>query len=329
MERTGAIQQEQAEPDSLGVYLGEIRNHPILTRRQEQVIFGDFSPEAEADELLGSSSFVWDMRHEDVGGWRQVFRDSETVRDVIISTNLRLVASVALRKYPSVEGADLLDLIQEGNEKGLVKAIENFDVERGFKFSTYAVFWIRKTMARYMAEHSTTIKVPIDVDVRLRKVERAIEEFFALSGREPSHEELVAIVGKDNCRKSVMDARERRIRSIASLDRPLDENSGGDSSTLMDFIDSSAVENESGDDSPFAGDGSVSEFLEELQRVLTEREFAVLRMRFGFDGQEPKYFKEVGRELGFSGEAARLNQISALDKLRRSHRVRKFGLNRN
>lgn len=292
---TGDSGQAQVEelsvPDSVGVddpvrmYLKEIGRIPLLTPEEE----------VEVAMKLGSPNE----------------EEREAAKRRLSESNLRLVVSIA-KKYAG-RGMQLLDLVQEGN-LGLIKAVDKFDYTRGFKFSTYATWWIRQAITRSIADQSRTIRIPVHMVESINKMVRTSRQLVQELGREPTNPELARGMGVS---ESKLNEIIRIAQEPVSLETPVGEE---DDTHLADFIPDEAM--------PAPSDAAMSsmmrEQLMEALDTLTPRERDVLRLRFGLLGEQPQTLEEVGRVFNVTRERIRQIEAKALRKLRHPTRSKKL-----
>jgi RNA polymerase primary sigma factor len=277
-----AAAPQETTTDALQLFLREAGRHDLLTAPQEV-------------ELA-----------------KKIERGDLQAKQQMIQSNLRLVVSIA-KNYRN-QGLPFLDLIQEGT-LGLIRAVEKFDWRRGFKFSTYATWWIRQAVARALADKARTIRMPVHIVERLQKMNRAERTLWTQLGREPTLEEIA-----DEASLPLQQALEVRAaaRASTSLDQPVGET---DDAVFGDFV---------------AGDGPLpeeevevslrSQALKEALEALTERERQVVVLRYGLADAEPKTLEEIGRRLGLTRERVRQIELDSLKRLASLREMEAVGL---
>jgi RNA polymerase primary sigma factor len=266
-----APQAQESTTDALQLFLREAGRHALLTAAQEV-------------ELA-----------------KKIERGDMAAKQLMIQSNLRLVVSIA-KNYRN-QGLPFLDLIQEGT-LGLIRAVEKFDWRRGFKFSTYATWWIRQAVARALADKARTIRMPVHIVERLQKMNRAERTLWTQLGREPTLEEIA-----EEASLPLQQAIEVRAaaRASTSLDQPVGD---AEDAVFGDFV---------------AGEGPLpeeqvelslrSQALKEALDALTDRERQVVVLRYGLSDAEPKTLEEIGRRLGLTRERVRQIELDSLKRL--------------
>ncbi len=300
--------------DPVRMYLREIGQVPLLVAQEEvdlakRIEAGVLAEERVAD--LNASGEIAQLDPAEKSRLRRTVRDGERAKAELTQANLRLVVSIAKRYLG--RGMQILDLIQEGN-LGLMRAVEKFDYTKGFKFSTYATWWIRQAITRAIADQARTIRIPVHMVESINKVHRHQRLLIQELEREPTIEELAT-------KTDLTPQRVREILRISqdplSLDSPVGDE---DDSHLADFIeDQHAVM-----PADVATANSLSEQIMSALDELSDREKEVVRLRFGLDGDQPQTLEEVGRQFGVTRERIRQIESKTLAKLRHPQRRQKL-----
>ena len=275
---------DQFVDDSVRLYLREIGKIPLLSNEEEV-----------------------DLAYRIVKGEKKA-------KDKMVEANMRLVVSIA-KRY-SGRGLDFLDLIQEGNT-GLLRAVEKFDPDKGFKFSTYATWWIRQAITRAIADQARTIRIPVHMVETINKVLRATRKLTNELNREPSVEEIAKEMGME---PEKVDYVMKIKQDIASLDATVGRDGDDEDSVLGDFIeDEGRVSPEDA-----AAAQMLKEQIAEILSSLSEREQKVVKLRFGIGGGRPHTLEEVGAEFSVTRERIRQIEAKALSKLRKHKDTKKL-----
>jgi RNA polymerase sigma factor (sigma-70 family) len=302
------LDREAATPDLVRLYLDEIGRAPLLDAATEVTLAQRIEAGLFAGHLL---SELGQRRAVKLQAARRVATsaeltalaaDGEAAKRVFIRANLRLVVSLA-RRY-SRSSLPLLDLIQEGNV-GLVRAVEKFDYTRGFKFSTYATWWIRQSIGRAIAEQSRVVRLPVHQVEKLSRLGRTRRELGTALGREPSDEEVAAEMDLPIEVVADLDA---ISRTPASLDALVGDSGA---TTLGDLVDANDASPEE-----LVVEQASRQQLSALIGALREREAAVIRARYGLEHGRRETYDEIGARLGLSRERVRQLEREALETLR-------------
>ena len=303
--------------DSTRLYLREIGQVALLTSADEVELAGAITDGNEAEAKLANLAASGGLDRADsaeVARLRRRQRRGDRARDRLTRANLRLVVSVA-KKFGG-RGLPLLDLFQEGN-LGLMRAVEKFDASKGFKFSTYATWWIRQAITRAIADQSRTIRIPVHKVDAMNRVLRVQRDLAQELEREPSHSEIGdrAVLDPDEVEKLLRLASEQD--NPLSLDSPMGNEQD---ISLADLVpDLRAIAPADAAARRLLGDAVLAS-LEDLD----ERERDVVRMRFGLDGEQPRTLEEVGRRFGVTRERVRQIEARTMAKLRHPHRSQKL-----
>ena len=296
--------------DPVRMYLKEIGKVPLLTGAHEVSLAKRI--EAGLDAAVQCEA-LGDLSSEQRASLRAVVRDGELAKAQLIEANLRLVVSIA-KRYVG-RGMALLDLIQEGN-LGLIRAVEKFDYTKGFKFSTYATWWIRQAITRAIADQGRTIRIPVHMVETMNKVMREQRQMLQELGREPTVEEIAIKV-------EMTPDRVREIQRLGQEPVSLETPVGEDDSFLGDFVeDPNATA-----PATAAARALLTAAIEEALEELNDRERQVVRLRFGLDDGQVRTLEEVGREFGVTRERIRQIESKTLAKLRhptRSNRLKDY-----
>ena len=285
LEATG---YDEVSDDSVKLYLREIGKIPLLSQEEEYEL---------AQKIIHGSA-----------------KEKKRAKDKMAESNMRLVVSIA-KRY-SGRGLDFLDLIQEGNT-GLLRAVEKFDPDKGFKFSTYATWWIRQAITRAIADQARTIRIPVHMVETINKVLRTQRRLTQDLNREPSTEEIAKAMGMEPEKiEYVMKIKQ----DIASLDASVGRDGDDDDSSLGDSIED--------EDRISPEDSAATQLLKEqiasILSTLSDREQKIIKMRFGIGGGKSHTLEEVGAEFSVTRERIRQIEAKALTKLRKNKDTKKL-----
>ncbi len=283
-----SVNYDEVADDSVKLYLREIGKIPLLSQEEEFEL---------AQKIINGNE-----------------KEKKRAKDKMAESNMRLVVSIA-KRY-SGRGLDFLDLIQEGNT-GLLRAVEKFDPDKGFKFSTYATWWIRQAITRAIADQARTIRIPVHMVETINKVLRTQRRLTQELNREPTTEEIGKAMDMDADKiEYVMKIKQ----DIASLDASVGRDGEDDDSSLGDFIEDE--ERVSPEDS--AATQLLKEQIAEILSTLTDREQKIIKMRFGIGGGKSHTLEEVGAEFSVTRERIRQIEAKALAKLRKNKDTKKL-----
>jgi RNA polymerase primary sigma factor len=296
--------------DPVRMYLQEIGRFPLLTPQQEVELAMQMESGMRSSEKLENEGGS-DLPVAERVILQRASRNADRARKRLVEANLRLVVSIA-KKYVG-RGLSLLDLIQEGN-LGLIRAVEKFDYRKGFKFSTYATWWIRQAVTRALADQARTIRVPVHMVETINKLARAQRTLMQELGREPTIAEIAQELELEP--KQVTELR-RIAQDPVSLETPLGEE---DDSTLGDFVEDTDAEVPV----EVASFKLLQEYLSLVLEGLNERERQVLIMRFGLADGKVKTLEEVGSHFKVTRERIRQIETKALAKLRQPARAKRL-----
>ena len=308
LEETFANASHAKINDPVKMYLKEIGQIPLLDPKEEPIIARQIQEGEQAKEDIKNP----DLSEEEKKKLAKIIADGEEAKQTLISSNLRLVVSIA-KKYVG-RGMLFLDLIQEGN-CGLIKAVEKFDYTKGFKFSTYATWWIRQSITRAIADQARTIRIPVHMVETINKLTRIQRQLVQDLGRDPMPEEIAEKM------ENISAEKVREIQKIAldpvSLETPIGEE---DDSHLGDFIEDK--DTLSPDD--YTNNQLLKDEINAVLQGLTEREEKVLRLRFGLLDGRTRTLEEVGKEFNVTRERIRQIEAKALRKLKNPNRCKRL-----
>ncbi len=307
LEQSFAAQSQAKINDPVKMYLKEIGQIPLLSPKEEPVIAKAIQDGMYAKEELTACQD--DTRIEEL---KQIIDKGQQAKQKLISANLRLVVSIA-KKYVG-RGMLFLDLIQEGN-CGLIKAVDKFDYTKGFKFSTYATWWIRQSITRSIADQARTIRIPVHMVETINKLTRIQRQLIQDLGRDPLPEEIAERMGNISAEKV------REIQKISldpvSLETPIGEE---DDSHLGDFIEDKITLSPG----EYTNNQLLKDEIDHALCGLTEREEKVLRLRFGLEDGRTRTLEEVGKEFNVTRERIRQIEAKALRKLKHPNRSKRL-----
>lgn len=295
--------------DTVGLYLKEMARVPLLNIEEEVDLAKRIERGKKAEHRLAKSN--GNISAKKRVELQEHVQDARAARDHLIKANTRLVVSIA-KRYMG-RGVPFLDLIQEGN-LGLMKAVEKFDYHRGYRFSTYATWWIRQTITRAIADQGRTIRVPVHMSDRIRRLYKIARQLEQDLGRKPTPEEIA----------SVMDVDSRKVQWMMrvswrplSLESPVGEE---EDTELGSFVEDESTPTPT----QSAYQNLLREKIEEVLSTLSPREARILRLRFGLHNGRPYTLEEVGQKFGLTRERIRQIEGKALRRLRHPRRSRQL-----
>ena len=296
--------QHDDEPDLVGQYLAQIGSTPLLTADEEVALAKRIEAGLYATELLRAADAgeqrLSESRRRELA---VIAEQGRAAKDHMIQANLRLVVSAA-RKHAR-RGLPFLDVVQEGN-LGLIRAVEKFDYAKGFKFSTYAMWWIRQAIERGLAEQSRTVRLPAHISETVSKINRIDRDLNRMLGRGPTVEEVAEEAGLPVHR--VVELR-RVARDSVSLDTPVGDDG---ETTLGELIEDGDVLQAA----DIAEQRALTTSLRDLVATLTPREATIIKLRFGLEDGQPHTLQEVADQVGLTRERVRQLEKKALAELR-------------
>ncbi|MGP3960058.1 sigma-70 family RNA polymerase sigma factor [Nonomuraea sp. 3N208] len=283
------------EPDLLGMYLEQIGKTPLLSAADEVDLARRIEAGLYAGHLIERGTCTPELE--------LVALDGQRAKDLLIRSNLRLVVATA-RRY-AFRGLPLLDVIQEGN-LGLIRAVEKFDYQRGYKFSTYGMWWIRQAIERGVHDKSRTVRLPVHVAEELSRLTRVTRQLAAELGREPTDAEL-----GEAAERSPEQVASLRVfgQEVVSLDIPVGEHGEGRIGDMIADEDGLQVQEAT-------ERRAMSDELHQVVTTLPPREAFVIRLRYGLSGQQVQTYTEIGEQLGLTRERIRQLEKQALKRLR-------------
>ncbi|MGH3520554.1 MAG: sigma-70 family RNA polymerase sigma factor [Haloechinothrix sp.] len=294
--------------DLVRVYLNGIGKTALLSAAQEVDLAKRIEAGVFAQHMLDTDDRLSPKRRSELSA---LVRDGNRAKNHLLEANLRLVVSLA-KRYTG-RGMPLLDLIQEGN-LGLIRAVEKFDYAKGFKFSTYATWWIRQAITRGMADQGRTIRLPVHLVEQVNKLSRIKRDLHQQLGREATHEEMAAESGIPEAKiGKLLD----HARDPVSLDMPVGSE---EDAPLGDFIEDA----EATDAENAVISGLLQDDLRRVLGTLDDREQHVIRLRYGIDDGQPRTLDQIGKHFGLSRERVRQIEREVMSKLRQGDRAERL-----